>query len=291
MDVVQIFKLGSFYSNIEIFEKLCEEGRNEEIKMIGKIENNEVDNYHHFLKYAIVSKDFEYLKYLTGEKFIDQKIIIGFLPEFDLEIAKILLYPNDQITQKTTRTFGNFLLNNCDFFDQFLSYNPKMEYLGEMIVRARKINLDNWYKICNNYSECFNFIRNHTLELDNMDELIQPLICAGFGKKIKPEYLSDELVFNNWFYLDLDKYFGRKDDFYMVNIYLKKPEIVFKICSNIISQSNNKKNCFHLDHKRDLTDIFRLMSKTNKAIFRKLIIESNFKHHKEYLLSKVDFYI
>lgn len=285
------FKFKNYHDKNEILKKLYVEGRIEGIRIIGKFQNNEIEHYHNFLECAIMSNDFEYLRYLsTDEKFNKAIPRLHLLPSFNLEVLKILCYPNNQITEKTIIIFGrytDFLLENCDLFDQFLSYKPKIKDLSMMIRRVRKINLDNWYKICNNYSECFNLIPNYTLSFHNINELIQPLICVGFGNKINLNNLSRELLIDNWFYLDLDNYFKTRDNFKTFDIFPEKPEIVFNICSNIISRSNEK-HCF-IYHKKDLEKIFEQMSETNKTIFRNLVVGSKFSNsYKKYLLNRTN---
>lgn len=284
------------YEDFNFLRNLLNERKFYKIKILSEIQRKYNDCNMIFVEAAIISNDLEQLRNLS------QRNITHFyetiLNKLNLKTSQILFYPKNKITENTIRIFQNsrnFILENCDYFDQFLSYNPTKENMADIIRFSSSVNIDNWCKICYNYSECFELINDRSLNFINSDELILHLISIGYGRKINPLiHLNTKLIFENWYYLDMDKffsnwrYFGNRTDFKLEKIFTEKPEIVFNICSNIILNSKFK-SCFS-ERKRALENIFSKMNEANRNIFRNLVINSNFNDsRKKYLLNRTFF--
>lgn len=297
--------------NIRILRKLKKEKKYEEIRIIAKIENTEKIYRNFFITFALKTNDLIYLNYLfNSEKFknlitvdFNMDKINGVIRKYaTIENVKIIFYPRGIISRKTMLLFHEYrfyytLLTRCDLFDQFLTYSPSIIIMSNIIRHTSTIDLNNWVKICNNYTKCFELIPDYSLIYRNIEELYLYLIAIGYGKKIDPLNninIHIQIVLNNWYYLDMDNFFSKYEKFKSKVYYLdlsikkilsKKPKTVYDICNDIINNST-KNNCFSA-HKYDIMIIFQKMSEIDKTIFRNLVNESNFRDsHKKYLINR-----
>lgn len=244
-------------------------------------------HYNFYVDFCIERKDLEMLEYLCNDEIFEHLEINKRFFNLDIEITKLIFYRKNKIN--IDLIIRNQILEYCDLFDQFLTYNPDSLMVSKLITRSdfNKIDIGNWLKIISKFPDCFSFIEDRKLWLHSDESLYIHLFGIGYGHKIDPIFLSVQFVLDNWFYLDMDNYINGDENFFrghnIIKILAKSPKSLLDLYSNISNKSENKR-CFD-DHRYYIMKIFTKMKEEDKNIFRELLKTSSLDESRKKFLS------